>query len=151
MTGAVIRPAPPAAAAALARLHAEAFASPWSAEALIALLRSPGVAGFVEDAFGGFALMRTAADEAEILTLAVVPSRRRSGLARALLSAAAAAAADDGAGRLFLEVADDNQPALALYASEGFTVAGRRPNYYARAGGPRVDALVLMRLLSRTA
>jgi ribosomal-protein-alanine N-acetyltransferase len=54
-----------------------------------------------------------------------------------------AGAAAQGATRLFLEVADDNAAALALYARAGFSEAGRRPGYYARPDGGRQDALIL--------
>ncbi|MFA4893699.1 GNAT family N-acetyltransferase, partial [Brevundimonas sp.] len=52
-------------------------------------------------------------------------------------------AAARGARRLFLEVAEDNEAARALYGRAGFSEAGRRPRYYARADGSRRDALLL--------
>lgn len=130
-----------ATAARLAGLHAGAFAAPWDTAAFEALLGQSGV--FVVEAPGGFILIRTVADEAEILTLAVDPSARRRGVGARLVREGAAAAAAGGAARLFLEVADDNIPALALYAGAGFTEAGRRPGYYARPDGGRQDALIL--------
>jgi ribosomal-protein-alanine N-acetyltransferase len=48
-----------------------------------------------------------------------------------------------GAERMFLEVAEDNAAARALYARAGFAEAGRRRGYYARPDGPAADALVL--------
>lgn len=91
----------------------------------------------------GFVLARAAADEAEILTLAVVPAWRRRGLGAALLAAAQRRAASLGAAQLFLEVAADNDAARALYAGAGFEAVGLRRGYY--AGGR--DALVLRRAL----
>jgi ribosomal-protein-alanine N-acetyltransferase len=44
---------------------------------------------------------------------------------------------------MFLEVAADNEAALALYAALGFSPAGRRFRYYERSHGPRVDAIIL--------
>ncbi|MDZ4062926.1 MAG: GNAT family N-acetyltransferase, partial [Brevundimonas sp.] len=103
-----------------------------------------GQAGVVAiEAPQGFILIRSVADEAEILTLAVDPGARRQGLGARLVREGAAAAAARGAARLFLEVADDNPAALALYAGAGFTEAGRRPGYYARPDGGRQDALIL--------
>jgi ribosomal-protein-alanine N-acetyltransferase len=130
---------------ALAALHAEAFETSWSPEALARLLDQPGVSLTVEP--DGFILLQAAADEAEILTLAVRPSARRQGLATRLVEAAAAQAAAGGTERLFLEVAEDNEPARALYSRLGFAQVGRRPRYYARAGGLTVDALLLARNL----
>ena len=125
----------------LAALHATAFDAPWDAAAFDALLGQAGVVALAEP--DGFILIRVVADEAEILTLAVRPDVRRSGLGRSLVARAAASAAAAGADRLFLEVADDNAAALALYARCGFLQVGRRPRYYARAKGSNRDALLL--------
>lgn len=128
-------------AARLADVHAEAFPAPWDAAALEALLDQDGV--FALEDPDGFILLRAVADEAEILTLAVRPAARRRGLGARLVSEGGTAAAARGATRLFLEVADDNAAALALYARAGFVGAGRRPGYYARPDGGRQDALIL--------
>ncbi|KPF84825.1 ribosomal-protein-alanine acetyltransferase [Brevundimonas sp. AAP58] len=129
----------------LAAVHAEAFDAPWSPEAFAALLSQPGV--FLELEPEGFILIQTAVDEAEILTLAVRPDGRRCGSATRLVERAASRAAVLGVERLFLEVAEDNAPARALYARLGFEPVGRRPRYYARPEGQPVDALLLARNL----
>ena len=129
--------------AALADLHAEAFDAPWVAPSLSALLASPGVFAVEED--DGFILIRVVADEAEILTLAVRPEARRQGVGARLVQAAAGRAAGQGAARLFLEVAEDNAAARALYARCGFSEVGRRRGYYPSSGGGRIDALMLAR------
>ena len=126
---------------ALAAIHAEAFETPWDAASLSALLASPGV--FVVAGADGFILIRVVADEAEILTLAVRTPARRGGLGARLVEAAVVRAAALGAERMFLEVAEDNAAARALYARAGFHEAGRRRGYYARGDGSREDALVL--------
>ena len=115
--------------AALAALHATSFPDAWSAASIRDLLAGPGVFAFLLP--GGFVLARAAGGEAEILTLAVAPSLRRQGIARALIRAAASHAQELGARTLFLEVATENGPALVLYAGLGFTPAGRRKAYYA--------------------
>lgn len=125
----------------LAALHAAAFAAPWDSAAFADLLGQAGVFAEVEDE--GFILIRVVADEAEILTLAVRPEARRRGLAAGLVQTAAVRAAALGGERLFLEVADDNAAARALYARCGFTEAGRRRAYYPAEGGGRTDALIL--------
>jgi len=134
-------------AARLAAIHAEAFETPWDAASLSALLDSPGVLLTAEE--NGFILIRVVADEAEILTLAVRPGARRSGLGGRLVAEAIARAAALGADRMFLEVAEGNVAARALYARAGFAEAGRRRGYYARADGHREDALVLSLNFSR--
>ena len=76
----------------------------------------------------GFLVCRdTAPGEAEVLNLAVAPEYRRRGIASALL----ATARERHPGELFLEVRESNAPAQALYGKLGFTIAGRRPGYYA--------------------
>lgn len=129
--------------ATLAALHAQAFAAPWSAREFADLLSQLGVVAIQEP--DGFILIRIVLDEAEILTLAVVPTARRLGLGRRLVEQGAVAATQAGASRLFLEVAEDNAPARALYDRAGFRQVGRRKAYYAQADGSRVDALVMSR------
>ncbi|CAN5226868.1 GNAT family N-acetyltransferase [soil metagenome] len=145
------RPATLAEAPALAAVHASSFDRPWSAAEIAALLESPGVEALALESDGhlaAFILVRTVAGEAEILTLAVRPQARRSGLARALTEAAIRLCASSGAETLFLEVAADNAPALGLYVACGFEIAGRRPRYYDRGpAAPAQDALLMRRAL----
>lgn len=131
----------PADPALLARLHAQAFAAPWSETEFADLLGQAGVFAVVEP--DGFILVRVVLDEAEILTLAVRPEARRAGLGGRLTGRGAVAAAQAGASRLFLEVAEDNVAARALYDRAGFRPLGRRKAYYAAPDGGRTDALVL--------
>ncbi len=134
-------PADGAHAAVLAAIHAAAFAAAeaWGADAMRLQLALPGCFGWLRPDAAGFVLARVAADEAELLTLAVLPAARRRGLGAALLAAAAREAARRGARALFLEVADGNAGAQALYGAAGFAPVGRRSRYY--PGG--ADALVL--------
>jgi len=133
--------------ARLAAIHAEAFAAPWDQTALSELLASPGVFAVAED--DGFILIRVVVDEAEILTLAVRPSARRAGLGARLVEAAVVRAAALGAERMFLEVAEGNAAARALYARSGFVEMGRRRGYYSHVDGRREDALTLVLKFSR--
>ena len=130
---------------ALAALHARCFTSPppFSAAEFESLLAAPPV--YLVARPGGFALGRAVAGEAELLTLAVDPDRRRAGLGTALLAAFEAGARDRGATDAFLEVAADNAAARALYACAGYAEAGRRKGYYRRPGAAAVDALTLVK------
>ncbi len=138
-----------------ATLHCEAFTPmgerAWSRREFAELLAARGVGGVMLSCNGvpaGFALMRIAADEAELLTIAVAGQHRRRGAARLLLDAVVERSRSGGARTLFLEVGEDNGPARALYASIGFDVVGRRAGYYRRGDGAAADALV-MRLALR--
>ncbi len=131
----------------LARLHSASFSlpRPWSEAEFAGLLASPAV--FLVSDPSGFALGRVAADEGELLTLAVDPAARRQGAGRRLLAEFEAQATARGAASAFLEVADGNAAALALYLSAGWTPTGRRPGYFSDGAGRTEDALVLSRML----
>ncbi len=91
----------------------------------------------------GFILSRRAADEAEILSVAVARAWRGRGHSRALLDLHLRRLAGLGSRAVFLEVDENNTPARKLYARAGFREVGRRPGYYAQSGGK--GALVLRR------
>lgn len=140
-----LRPAQETDLEALSAVHRRAFTPGWGPEEIADLASGPGAFGLIVEAQAplGMILCRAMVGEAEVLTLAVDPDARRRGVARALVAAAAVAAKAAGAEVLFLEVAVDNDPALGLYASQGFVRAGRRPSYYDRGGGVYVDAVVM--------
>ena len=140
----MIEPAGAAHAGAMALLHGLAFppGERWGPDAFALHLALPGVFGFVAAA-GGTVLARVAADEAEVLTVAVAPEAQGRGLGRALLEHAAHEAARRGAASMVLEVSVANVAALALYRGAGFTTVGRRPRYY--PGG--ADALIQRRAI----
>jgi ribosomal-protein-alanine N-acetyltransferase len=133
-----------------AALHGESFGPlgerAWTRQDLAGLLAAPGVMGLLLQAEGrdaGIALFRVAADEAELLTIAVRPAERRRGAGRRLLTAVIDHAREAGARVLFLEVGADNPPARALYEANGFRVVGTRTAYYRRGDGPPADALIM--------
>ena len=131
----------------MAALHAACFTvpRPWSAAEIADLLASP--TAFLTTESAGFAMGRIAADEVELLTLAVDPGARRQGTGRRLVAAFLETACSRGAARAFLEVAADNAAAVALYLQADFTVCGRRKGYYRAPSGLAVDALVMERAL----
>ena len=127
----------------LARIHAASFTTPrpWSAAELKAFLSDP-LCDLIEGD-GGFALIRTIAGEAELLTIAVTPDRRGHGIGKAILLQALDCARTREAEQIFLEVAADNQAAIRLYEGAGFVQTGQRPQYYRKPDGTRVDAVLL--------
>ena len=124
----------------MAAIHHAAFieTEAWSRDVFSLQLALPNVYGFLFSC-NGLVLLRVAADEAEILTLAVEPGVRRRGIGAALLREAVTSAAAVGAKVLFLEVSVANSAAVRLYMRSGFVQAGRRAHYYA----DHSDALVL--------
>lgn len=130
---------------ALAALHARCFVAPppWSEASFVALLADPAAFLCTDPQGRAFLLGRVIADEAELLTLATAPDARRLGLARNLLAGFDAEIRARGARTAFLEVAEDNFAALALYTRAGWQTAGRRPGYYHRPNAAPVAALIL--------
>ncbi len=98
-----------------------------------------------ETGLAGYVLGRVVVDQAEILSIAIVPGRRRQGLGRQLLDGVLAAMMQRGAGTVWLEVRASNEAAQAMYQSAGFSAAGLRRGYYRQ---PPEDALVLRRELA---
>lgn len=136
----------------LPAIHAEGFSRAWSAHEFVSLLEQEPVFGFGVWQVGnrrgppaGFVLARLAADEAEILTIAVGSAWRRHGLGRDLMEAVLRELHAARAQTLFLEVDETNTPATALYRRLGFREVARRPGYYEKPDAPRTDALVLRR------
>ena len=88
----------------------------------------------------GFAIVRAAPGEEEILLIAVDPRERRKGLGRSLIAILATDARRRGADKLFLEMRE-NTPARSLYEAVGFRQIGRRKDYYSLGDGARMDAI----------
>ena len=146
-----LRDATMADSARIADIHAESFAHGWSPREIeqmlldghvIDIVSCPAVLGEV---LTGFAISRVVRDEAELLSIALDPEIRGKRFAARLLARHAARVRQAGAERLFLEVADDNAAALALYRRQGFTEIGRRKNYYPgeTSRAPRRDAVTM--------
>jgi [ribosomal protein S18]-alanine N-acetyltransferase len=91
---------------------------------------------------------RMAADEAEILSIAIDDSYRGRGLSRDFLLTHLGHLAGFGVRTIFLEVEENNQPARRLYERTGFTVVGRRERYYRSSDGEQLNALLMRRDLS---
>ena len=148
----IIRPLRIDKAEDCARLHGASFAHPWSAEEMTALISSATTLAVaaLDPANGrlrGFVLARVAADEAEILTIVADPTVRRMGVGRALLAENLRQAVSAGARAMFLEVDQDNFPAIALYNRLGFVRVGERAGYYRRKDGQRATAILMRKAL----
>ncbi len=133
----------------LTALRNASFKSAWDNDTFAQMLSQPGVAAWIWQGEHplGFILVRTAADEAEIITIAVLPIHRRSGIGAALLDAAMTALRHAKIQNVFLEVAANNDAARALYATAGFLACGQRPGYY-QDGDTRTDAVIMKSALA---
>jgi ribosomal-protein-alanine N-acetyltransferase len=140
--------ASPRDAAALAALHAASFRRGWSEQEVDQLLIDRNVIAhraMRATSVAGFVISRRAADEAEILSIAVAQRQRGRGLARQLLALHLRRLAGLSVRAVFLEVDENNRPAIRLYDRAGFREVGKRPNYYTAPGGKPASALILRR------
>ena len=135
----------------LAQLHGESFHRGWGEGEFESMLSERNTLVHRLRAgrqIVGFAVSRMAADEAEILSIAVAASHRGRGLSRDLLLTHLGHLSGHGVRTIFLEVEENNQPARRLYDRAGFGVVGRRERYYQQPGGEHLNALLMRRDLS---
>ncbi|MBM3545690.1 MAG: GNAT family N-acetyltransferase [Alphaproteobacteria bacterium] len=136
----------------LAEMQATCFDEPWGSASIAKTLSLPGAFAMVlRDTTpagrisAGFAIVQVVTDQADLLTLGVVPGLRRRGYGKRLLAAALAEATKRGAKLVFLEVAENNLGGVALYRRAGFETMGRREGYYRDREGRRVAAVTMRR------
>lgn len=131
----------------LEHIHATCFPDAWDQATFDHLLRETSTCGWMATSLEGdpigFILARVLGQEAEILTFSVVPFYQKEGVGRCLLNELLSFLKSVSCEKVFLEVAVDNEAAIALYTSKGFAVIGTRPNYYKRAGQTFVSAIVM--------
>ena len=144
-----VEPAETRDAKDLARIHGQSFYRGWPTSDFQSFLEDRNTPAYIAcDAkrrIAGFALIRTVADEAELLTIAVEPRWRGKGVGRALMGAAFADLMMSPARRMFLEVDEQNHAAIRLYEKLGFSTISSRKGYYPRADGSAATALVMAR------
>ena len=91
----------------------------------------------------GFVMGFVEGGRGKVLTLNVLPERRRQGVAGRLVAALEEELASQGAGAVSLEVAVDNREAIALYAALGYRKAAHLPSYYGRG----IDGMLMVKML----
>jgi [ribosomal protein S18]-alanine N-acetyltransferase len=147
----VIEPATARDAARLAELHGASFHRGWGESEFENMLieRNTLVHRLrIGRKTIGFVVSRLAADESEILSIAIDAAYRGRRLSHKLLLTHLGHLAGQGARSSFLEVEENNQPARRLYERAGYAVVGRRERYYQQAGGEQLNALLMRRDLS---
>ena len=144
----IFSPLLPAHIDQMEQIEIECFSVPWSREALEEELENPYAHYVVcTDGAGnvlGYIGSRIVLDSADITNVAVRPVYRRRGIARQLVGRMLEQMAEKGVTGVLLEVRESNLPAQNCYAQAGFTVVGRRKNYYEL---PKEDALLMGRVL----
>lgn len=140
-------------AAHMASLHAAAFPEPdaWGVPAIENLLEQPScyaLGAYKSAELASLMIVQVAVDTAEILTIATQPAHQREGLAARLLAFFERHPPIEGLQTWLLDVAADNQRAISFYEKLGFRVDGRRPEYYKRLEGQRIDAILMSKSLA---
>ncbi|MCR5432601.1 MAG: ribosomal protein S18-alanine N-acetyltransferase [Lachnospiraceae bacterium] len=129
----------------LAALEKDNFSDPWSEDSLRNSYGTDILVAFDEpddEDVAGYIIIRTVADESELLRICVSTALRKHGIGWRLISEGINLAKDDGATKMFLEVRSQNSPAIALYRKAGFRDEGLRKNYYS---DPQDDAVIMVR------
>lgn len=129
--------------AQIAQLEKECFRDPWSENSIGAELSNPLSLWLVAldgDKVVGYVGSQSVMGEADMMNIAVSSSYRRQGIANALITKLIEGLVQRDNHSLTLEVRASNTPAITLYEKMGFSLAGRRPNYYRN---PKEDALIL--------
>ncbi len=140
----------------IAALHQKSFETgqAWSADQFESFLKQPSMLARGiehESSIVSFVLIQIAADQAEILTLATDPRYRRQGAALRLLQLCERELVSQGSSTWLLDVGEDNPGALKFYQSMGFSIDGRRRDYYRRGAGNRVDSVLMSKAMARQA
>ena len=146
-----LQPLSKISAGPLSMLHCACFPEdPWNSSAIAEIMNLAGFFGriaWLDNMLAGFILALDLRKECEILSLGVLPERRREGIGSTLLDSVCSEGRVRGAECIVLEVAVDNSAALALYTGRGFMPVGHRRNYYQQTSR-RVDALILQLTLA---
>jgi ribosomal-protein-alanine N-acetyltransferase len=107
--------------------------NPWSANTIIEVLEKKHYRLLVSEqasVVNGLCLFTLVADECNLLYIAVDAQYRKQGIGRQLLNALLNQSRQHNISRVFLEVRNSNQAAIALYKAAGFIQSAERKNYY---------------------
>lgn len=129
----------------IALIECACFSIPWTEQSIAESLGSDSTYFNIAYADGepaGYMSIQLAADEGDIMRVAVLPQFRRLGIGRALLTKCFE---DNLFDSVFLDVRENNTPAIKLYQSFGFEKIGLRKNYYAN---PTENAVMMKKELN---
>lgn len=119
------------------KLEKECFSSPWSMRMVTFHILSSAAFSFSllsDEELAGYIMGMPDEGSIHITNLAVAPAFRRKGYASFMIGEIKSLAWELGIGRIFLEVRENNVPAIALYEKEGFTVCSKEEGYYEDTG-----------------
>ena len=94
----------------------------------------------------GYYFWQKVLDECHLLNFTIASERQRRGLGNWMLSQLLVSLRTKGITAIYLEVRPSNDTAISLYSRFGFSIIGRRKNYYPGKES-REDALVMKRAI----
>ncbi len=115
----------------------------WSSENIRETMQSGNTLTILAEEDGnaaGFIMVSVVLETAELLNVGVLPEYRRKGIAQRLYDAAEKAIREKEAVHMFLEVRENNDPAISFYRKNGFSEIALRKDYY---HDPSENALVM--------
>lgn len=131
----------------VALIEKECFSAPWTQKGIADELTNPNAFFFVaiaDEQVAGYIGSHCILGEVYITNVAVKGVFRRQGIAKALVEYLCEFFQKENAGFITLEVRESNESAKALYEKTGFSVVGKRKNFYE---APREDALLMTKFL----
>ncbi len=142
MNQVMIRTMKPEDASNAASLDQEMFTQPWSEQGFLNALTGQNLflAAEKNSCLIGYCGMYCAADEGEIVNVAVKKDVRQKGVGETMLRTLLQQAQNAGIHTVLLEVRVSNQAAIHLYEKLGFEICGLRKSFYEF---PREDAYLM--------
>jgi ribosomal-protein-alanine N-acetyltransferase len=131
----------------MAALEAKSFSNPWSESSLNLFFDTESAIMVIcleDGCFASYCNLLTVLDEVQIINVATDPAFKKQGCAKAVLEFVLEESKKRGITTISLEVRESNIPAISLYESLGFFVAGKRKDFYT---DPRENALVMIKNL----
>lgn len=133
-----------------AALEKSVFSDAWSSQAITDTLNQNQAVIFAawnKEELIGYIILYYVLDECEIVRIAVTPSYRCQGAAKALLLTAEKFCLENEIQKIFLDVRESNTPARTLYQKHGFQIDGIRKNFYTN---PSENAILMSHRLNNS-
>jgi ribosomal-protein-alanine N-acetyltransferase len=145
-----IRAMTPADVKKVAEIEGRVFPVPWSENSMDSFMLHGRNCGSVVCEHGsdimGYAFYWIVVDELHIANIAVDSPYRRRGIGNTIMRHMMLEAQKKGAAYAFLEVRESNVSAITLYTKLGFSIGGRRNNYYSDTSE---DAVTMIKLFKK--
>lgn len=132
----------------VAAIEAKVQSHPWTKNQFVEAVQSYNTTVIEDDGrVVGFCILQTVLDEANLLLMAIDPSKQGKGLGYRLLDQSIEKLENNPV-QIFLEVRESNQAAIALYEKIGFHQIDLRKNYYPTENGGKEHAIIMVKSCS---